>query len=370
MKYYIIAGERSGDLHGGNLVKALRKYDSQAQLRGFGGDEMQLAGVDVIVHYRDLAFMGFISLATSLFKIFGFLSRCKEDILQYKPDALILIDYGGFNLRIAKFAKAHGLKVFYYIPPKVWAWNQSRASKLKAYTDRVFCILPFELEFYKHYKLQADYVGNPVLDAIKGHQKDHNFLTRSGISKDKKLVALLPGSRKLELKLIVPLMAEVAVAAPQVQFVVATVNNLPSELYGAFKGKPNVKLIEGETYNLLSYADAAIVTSGTATLETALFKVPQVVVYKTSSLEYLIVKNLIKVNFISLVNLIADKEVVKEMIQQTANKDLVGSELQKLLNDTSYNSSMKTEYERLYSLLDTGSASENTARLIAKQMKL
>jgi lipid-A-disaccharide synthase len=329
---------------------------------------MQQAGVEITVHYRELAFMGFVSLVTSLYKIFGFLSRCKQDMLQFKPDAVILIDYGGFNLRMARFAKSHGLKVFYYIPPKVWAWNQSRAWKLKANVDHVFSILPFEMEFYKQYSLPADYVGNPVLDAIKAHLPDLNFLSRYGISKDKKLVALLPGSRKLELKLIVPLMAEIATANPNIQFVVAAVNNLTRDLYLPLRNLPNVKFVEGETYNLLGHADAAIVTSGTATLETALFKVPQVVVYKTSGLEYLIVKSLIKVKFISLVNLIANKEVVKEMIQHTASNELVGAELLKLLDDASYNNSMKMEYERLYTLLDTGSASENTARLITQHL--
>ncbi len=368
MKYYIIAGERSGDLHGGNLVRSLRKYDHHAELRGFGGEEMQQAGVNLSVHYRELAFMGFISIATSLFKIFKFISFCKKDILDFKPDAIILIDYGGFNLKIAMFAKSKGIPVLYYIPPKVWAWYQSRALKLKANVDRMFVILPFEKDFYKTYNFHVDYVGNPVLDAIKAFQSDSDFLSKHGITPDKKLVALLPGSRKIELNLIVPLMAEITEANKDVQFVVAAVSNLPRNLYHDLKGKSNVKFVEGETYDLLSHANAAIVTSGTATLETALFKVPQVVVYKTNTLEYFIASSLVKVKFISLVNLIAEKEVIRELIQTKATKQIVDEELQKLLNDQNYISSIRSDYENLHRVLDTGSASENTARLITDHL--
>jgi len=368
VKYYIIAGERSGDLHGGNLVRSLRKYDQHADLRGFGGEEMQQAGVQLSVHYRELAFMGFISLATSLFKIFKFISFCKKDILEFKPDAIILIDYGGFNLKIAIFAKSKGIPVFYYIPPKVWAWYQSRAWKLKANVDHMFVILPFEMDFYKTYDFHVDYVGNPVLDAIKAFQVNPQFMSKHGISSERKLVALLPGSRKIELKLIVPLMAGIAEANKEIQFVVASVSNLPGDLYHDLKGKSNVKFVEGETYDLLSHANAAIVTSGTATLETALFKVPQVVVYKTNAIEYFIANSLVQVEFISLVNLIAGKEVIREMIQSKATTRLLQAELQKLLEDQGYIDLIKAEYKNLYLMLDTGSASENTARLISGYM--
>ena len=368
MKYYIVAGERSGDLHGGNLVHALRKYDPAAELKGFGGDEMQRAGVVLSVHYRELAFMGFISLTTSLYKIFKFMSFCKRDVLAFKPDAVILIDYGGFNLKIARFAKSNGIPVLYYITPKVWAWYQSRAWKLKANVDRMFVILPFEKDFYKKYDFDVDYVGNPVVDAIKTHTLNPDFISKHGIAQDKKLVALLPGSRKIELKLIVPLMAEIAATNPNVQFVVASVSNLPGDLYNALKRKPNVKFVENETYDLLSYAHAAIVTSGTATLETALFKVPQVVVYKTNGLEYFIASSLVKVKYISLVNLIAGKEVIKELIQSNATPELLQTELHKLLNDAPCISSIKAEYEKLFHLLDTGSASDNTARLMTEHL--
>ncbi len=368
MKYYIIAGERSGDLHGGNLVKSLHRYDHHAELRGFGGEEMKLAGVKLSVHYRELAFMGFISLATSIFKIFKFISFCKKDILEFQPDAIILIDYGGFNLQIAKFAKQKGFTVFYYIPPKVWAWYQKRALQLKANVDRMFVILPFEKDFYKKYNWEVDYVGNPVLDAIKAFKPNQEFISTHGICVDKKLVALLPGSRKIELKLIVPLMAEIADANQEVQFIVAAVSNLSDSLYHALKGKSNVKFVEGETYDLLNHADAAIVTSGTATLETALFKVPQVVVYKTNMIEYFIASSLVQVKFISLVNLIAGKEVIREMIQRNAKKELLQVELRKLLHDQVYISSIQSAYENQYRLLDTGSASENTAQFISEYL--
>jgi len=369
VKYYIIAGERSGDLHGSNLVKSLKRLDPEACLKGFGGDEMQQVGVQLSVHYRELAFMGFVSLITSLFKIFQFISLCKKDILDFKPDAIILIDYGGFNLKIAQFARKKGIPVLYYIPPKVWAWYQSRAWKLKASVDRMFVILPFEKEFYRKYNFDVDYVGNPVLDAIKTFQPKIDFMARHGLSKERKIVALLPGSRKIELKLIVPLMAEIAAANKQVQFVVAAVSNLPRELYKALMGMDNVKFVEEETYDLLTHAQAAIVTSGTATLETGIFKVPQVVVYKTSGLEYTIANSLVAVEHISLVNLIAGKEVIRELIQSKATKEILQTELEKLLNDKEYVSVMRKEYENVYKTLDTGSASENTAFLITEFLK-
>lgn len=367
MKYYIIAGERSGDMHGGNLVKELRKRDAHAVLRGFGGDDMQQAGVELTVHYREMAFMGFLSLATSLFKIFRYIDRCKKDIIHFQPDVVILIDYGGFNLKIAQFARKKGIRVFYYITPKVWAWYQSRAIKLKEAVDRMFVILPFEKTFFKKYDYDVDYVGNPVLDAVKAFRPSPDFLIRHGLTAEKKIVALLPGSRKIELIRMVPLMAELVEACSEVQFVVAAVNNLPKELYDPIR-KQNVKFVEEETYDLLNHADAAVVTSGTATLETAIFKVPQVVVYKTGALEYRIATWLVKVKFISLVNLIADKEVIRELIQGEASREIALAELKKLLYDPAYRATIKSEYESIYRQLDTGSASENAARLMTEYL--
>ncbi len=368
MRYYIIAGERSGDLHGSNLVKELIKRDTKATFRGFGGEEMQGAGVNLFVHYSNLAFMGFQAVI-NFSKIASYMKKCKEDILQYKPDVLILIDYGGFNRRIAKFGKELGIKVFYYISPKVWAWRQDRAWSLKATVDKMFVILPFEKEFYKKYDFEVDYVGNPVLDAIKSFKPDPNFLSKNNIANERKIVAFLPGSRTLELKRIVPLMAEVVKQNPMCQFVVAAVDNLPPVLYDPLRKLKDVKFVYNDTYNLLANASAAIVTSGTATLETALLKVPQIVVYKAGTLEFLIVKMIIKVKFISLVNLIADREVVKEFIQSEANPSNLQNELRSLLEDFSYRKKVMDGYDSIYKTLDTGSASENAAQLMTGYLK-
>lgn len=369
MRYYIIAGERSGDLHGGNLVKALHQQDTNAIFRGFGGEHMQEAGVDLLVHYKDLAFMGFVEVLTNLTKISRYIGRCKEDILQFKPDVIVLIDYGGFNRRIARFGKKVGIKVFYYIPPKVWAWRQSRALDLKQNVDRLFVILPFEKPFFKKFDWDVDYVGNPVLDAVKAHEPDNEFLVRHNIDSQESFVALLPGSRRQELNTIVPLMVDVAKRFPDTQFAVAAVNNLDQVMYGGLKDLPNVKFVFEDTYNLLLYAKAAIVTSGTATLETALFRVPQIVVYKTSFITYTVVKWIIQVPYISLVNLIADKEVVKEMIQGDANPEKVSHELNELLNNALYRNNMLKNYDNIINILDTGSASQNTARLMTGYLK-
>jgi len=370
MKFYLIAGERSGDLHGGNLINALKNHQPSASFRGFGGEYMQGAGMDVVVHYRELAFMGFAEVLANLGTISRKLKQCREDIVKYKPDVVILIDYAGFNLRIAKFAKQYHVKVFWYISPKVWAWNQSRALKLKANVDRMFVILPFEKAFFKKYDWNVDYVGNPVLDAVKAHHPDENFLSKNNLNKDAALVALLPGSRKQEVIRIIPLMAGVASQLPHAQFGLATVSNLSEDLYAPLKKLSNVRFINDATYGLLTYAHAAIVTSGTATLETALFKVPQVVVYKTSTFSYRIAKMAIKVPFISLVNLIAEREVVKELIQQHASEEKTLNEIKKILEDANYREAMLKGYDDIIKTLDTGSASENTARLMIKYLEL
>jgi lipid-A-disaccharide synthase len=369
MKFYLIAGERSGDLHGGNLIRQLKQLEPTAHFRGFGGDYMHEAGMQEVVHYRELAFMGFAEVLANLRTISKRIEQCKKDILTYKPDVIILIDYAGFNMRIAKFAKQKGIRVFWYISPKVWAWNQNRALKLKMYVDRMFVILPFEKQFFKKFDWDVDYVGNPVLDAIKVHKGSTDFKNTHGIDSNKKIVALLPGSRHQELKKIIPLMAGVATKLPDIQFVVASVTNLKRELYHDLKYLSNVKFVNDASYDLLSVADAAIVTSGTATLETALFKVPQVVVYKTSGITYSIAKFLIKIRFISLVNLIADREVVKEMIQDDASVDNVSAEVLKILNDQHYRTAMVTNYNEIFRTLDTGSASENAARLMVQYLK-
>jgi lipid-A-disaccharide synthase len=368
-KLYFVAGERSGDLHGGNLIAALKSRSPDLVCVGFGGDQMEKSGMRVTSHYRELAFMGFAEVLANLNTISKKIKQCKQEILEFKPDVVVLIDYAGFNLRIAKFARENGFKVFWYISPKVWAWNQSRAKKLKANIDRMFVILPFEKDFFQKFNWKVDYVGNPVLDAVKAHRVDEDFLAKNKLSSDKPLIALLPGSRKQELKEIVPLMAQVAQGMRTMQFAVATVDNLDQQLYQPLRDLTNVSFFQGETYDLLSYASAAIVTSGTATLETALFKVPQIVVYRTSFLSYSIAKNLIRVPFISLVNLIADREVVKEMIQQKANTNDVSAELNLILSDKQYRKKIIDGYEEIRIALDTGSASENTAMLMLHDLK-
>lgn len=365
MKYYIIAGERSGDLHGSNLIRALKKYDPATAFFGFGGDQMQESGLEVSVHYKDLAFMGLKEFIVNLYKILLILKKCKGDILSFKPDVVILIDYGGFNRKIAAFCKKRSIKVFYYIPPKVWAWRQNRAWSLKANVDRLFVILPFEKSFFKQkVDWEVDYVGNPVLDAVKAHKANVNFASDHNLTDPTKLIALLPGSRAQELKRIIPVMAEVVRMNPQLQFAVAAVSNLDKSFYAALSGLANVKYIYEATYDLLKMSQAAIVTSGTATLETALFNVPQVVVYKTSSLNYFIGKRVVKVPFISLVNLIANREVVKEFLQDMCTPTNVANELNRLISNDEYRAFVMQGNTEVYKILDIGSASDNAARLM------
>ncbi len=369
MRYYIIAGERSGDLHGSNLVKAIRRYDSDAVFRGLGGEYLQKEGVELFVHYREFAVMGFFEVLTSLVRISGYLRKCGKDLLAFKPDVIILIDYAGFNRQMARFARKRKIKVFYYITPKVWAWNQSRAYALKATVDRMFVILPFEKDFYKKFDWEVDYVGNPVLDAVRAHKRDTSFLSRNRLNGSATLIALLPGSRKQEVQRILPVMKEVAANFPELLFAVATVNNLDGALYDVLAQLPNVRLVKEDTYNLLLNAHAAIVTSGTATLETALFRVPEIVVYKTDGFSYAVAKSVIKVGFISLVNLIAGKEVVKELIQHDASLAKISAELRSILSDTSYRNKMLENYDSIIKLLDTGSASENAAKLMVNYLR-
>ncbi len=364
MKYYIIAGERSGDLHASNLVRAIKSHDDNAQFKGFGGDYMSDAGVHLTVHYRELAFMGIAEVLSNLNKISKLSKVCKDDILAFAPDVVILVDYGGFNTRIAKFARKNNLKVYFYITPKVWAWYQRRALTLKANVDRMFVILPFERDFYKKFDWEVDYVGNPVLDAIKQHRTDKTFMQRNSFAEGKPLVALLPGSRKQELLKILPVMAACARRLQNYQFAVATVDNLDPDLYNPLKDLPNVRFIQNDTYNLLQHATSAVVTSGTATLETALLKVPQVVVYVTSWLTYKLGRTFITVKYLSLVNLIADKPVVTELIQDEANAERLVSEVRRITEDEKARAQILADYDKLYKTLDIGSASENAGRLM------
>jgi lipid-A-disaccharide synthase len=362
MKYYLIAGERSGDLHASNLMKAILKEDAAAEFRYFGGDYMQAVGGKLVVHYSSMAFMGFLEVIKNLTAIRGYLKRCKADIQAFRPDAIILVDYAGFNLRIAKFAKSAGFKAFYYISPKIWAWNQKRALKVKASVDYMFAILPFEVDFYKKFDFQkVSYVGNPVLEAVQNHVPDDQFLKNNGLSDvSKSLIAILPGSREQELKKILPDLIEAMKMNPENHYLVAGVRNLPEHLYDGVKDLPNTTLIFDNTYDLLAACKAAIVTSGTATLETALWNVPQIVVYKSSWLSITIGRHVIKVDYISLVNLIMDKAVIPELIQDDCNPQRISEELQKIIESP-------TDYTDLRARIGTKIASQETAKgLIAK----
>ncbi len=371
MRYYIIAGEASGDLHGANLMKELNKLDTSAQFRVWGGDLMQEEGAELVKHYRDLAFMGFTEVIQNLRTILGNISFCKKDLVANKPDVLILIDYPGFNLRIAEFAHALGIKVFYYISPQIWAWKQSRVHKIKKYVDRMFVILPFEKEFYSRFGMEVDFVGHPLLDSLE--QKRATFLScekfhqQYGLS-EKPIVAILPGSRKQEIRSMLPIMLSVIDSFPEYQFVVAGAPSLPEEFYREFIKDSGVKLISGITYELVANSKAALVTSGTATLETALLRTPEVVCYKGGKISYTIARSLIKVKYISLVNLIMDRLVVTELIQDQLNKENLLKELQSLLEPAT-GIKLRKDYDELILKLGGTGASRNTAELMIKYLQ-
>lgn len=365
MKYYIIAGEASGDLHASNLMKELKVLDAHASFRCWGGDLMKAQGADIVKHYQDLAFMGFTEVLMNLRTILKNIDFCKKDIMHYKPDVVILVDYPGFNLRIAKFAKAAGLKVFYYISPQIWAWKQSRVYKIKRTVDKMFVILPFEKEFYQRFDYKVDFVGHPLLDAIANVPE---YLKPLDINTNKPVIALLPGSRKQEIAVMLPLMLTMQKYYPDYQFVIAGAPSQKPEFYQTFTGGHNVKIVFNQTYQLLKQAEAALVTSGTATLETALFGVPEVVCYKAGSISYAIAKQLVKVKYISLVNLIMDKEIVKELIQGELNENNLKTELDKLLNPSTRNKIVQNYTELKHKLGGTG-ASGKTAALMIDYLK-
>ncbi|HEY0053870.1 MAG TPA: lipid-A-disaccharide synthase [Pedobacter sp.] len=369
MKYYIIAGEASGDLHGANLMKALKKEDENAQFRFLGGDLMLAQGGDLVKHYSEMAFMGFVEVLFNIRSIFKNLKQTKTDLLVNKPDALILIDFPGFNLKIAQFAKANDIKVFYYISPKVWAWNQKRVLKIQKVVDKMFCILPFEVDFYKSWGMEVDYVGNPLLDAIADFTPNEKFRLEQNLN-EKAIIALLPGSRKQEVEKILPDMLSAVAQFPNYQFVIAGVSTFTEEYYADFIDEEDVSVVYNETYNLLSNAKAAIVTSGTATLETALLDVPQVVVYKANAISIAIARRLVKIRFISLVNLIMDKAVVKELIQEDCNTQSLTDELNLILHNPVYRSQMLIDYQQLAEKIGEPGASEKTAGLIIESLKI
>jgi lipid-A-disaccharide synthase len=366
MRYYIIAGEKSGDMHGSRLIQALRKLDKQASFRGWGGNYMKLAGAKLVVHYQEMAIMG-LNIFRSLRKLVEYLQYCKKDILQFKPDAVILIDYGGFNLRIAKFAKLQGLKVFYYIPPKVWAWNSSRVQQLQAYTDHIFTIFPFEKDFYAKYNCQhVTYVGNPSVEEVALYQEQDARPSLDTVSQP--IIALLPGSRAQEVTRMLPMMLAVVRSLQGYPFIVAAVSELPQELYQSAIETPGVQLVYDQPYAILSCAHAVIVTSGTATLEAALLKVPQVVVYQTDHLTYFIAKHLVKLPYISLVNILAGKEVVRELIQhQLTTKNLLKA-MEEILHNTSFRQTQLADYQTISDKLGYKKASNHTAQSIISML--
>lgn len=365
MKYYIIAGEASGDLHASNLMRELKKLDSEASFRCWGGDLMKAQGAELVKHYRDLAFMGFTEVLMNIRTIFKNIDFCKSDILLHKPDVLILVDYPGFNLRIAEFAKAQGIKVFYYISPQIWAWKQSRVHKIKRVVDKMFVILPFEKDFYGKFDYNVDFVGHPLLDAVEGQMIDGSGWD---IPTDKPVIALLPGSRKQEIDTMLPLFLEQKKHYPSYQFVIAGAPSQSKEYYQSFIKDKDVRIVYNRTYQLLQRAEAALVTSGTATLETALFNVPEVVCYKGGAVSYMIAKQLIKVKYISLVNLIMDREIVKELIQNELNEKNLKAELDKLLNIDSREQLLR-DYSELRSKLGGAGASQKAAKLMISYLK-
>lgn len=376
MKYYIISGEASGDLHGSNLIKALHQQDPEAEIRCWGGDLMQAAGATLVKHYRDLAFMGFAEVVKNLPTIFQNIKFCKEDIVRFQPDVLVLIDYPGFNLRIAEWGKAKGYRIAYYISPQVWAWKANRVKKMKKSIDQMLCILPFEKDYYKdNWNWDVTYVGHPLVEVIETKiQEPPTFpqLTNTSTPNSKpqtpntKLIALLPGSRKQEIAKKLPIMLEVAKSFPKEVFAVAQAPGLDDSFYAPFLAAyQNVLTVRNQTYDLLLQSKAALVTSGTATLETALFGVPEVVCYKGSSISYQIAKRLIKIKFISLVNLIMDKEVVKELIQDALTTENLVRELDLLLNDENRRQELAADYSLLKQKLAAGGkASSKAAEII------
>ncbi len=363
MKYYLLAGEASGDLHGANLIRALKDADPKADFRYFGGDRMAAEGGSLSKHIAELAFMGFIEVLANLRTIFRNMSFAKQDILDYKPDALILIDFPGFNLKIAEFAKKNGIRVFYYISPKVWAWNQKRVLKIRKVVDHMFCILPFEVGFYREWEMDVDYIGNPLMDAIEAHSPDPEFLRNNRLS-NHPIVALLPGSRKQEIERILPVMVRTAALFPGHQFVIAGAPNFDPSYYQRFLNGQQFIVVFNATYDLLKHSQAAIVASGTATLETALLNTPQVVVYKAAPVSIAIARLVIKIRFISLVNLIMDREVVKELIQSECTPETIAKELNRLLPESPDRGKMLADYRELAERVGPAGASGRAADLI------
>jgi lipid-A-disaccharide synthase len=370
LKYYIIAGEASGDLHAANLVKELKAKDTAFEGKAWGGDLLKAEGLQLVKHYRELAFMGFAEVISNIRTIFKNIEFCKKDILAYKPDALILVDYPGFNMRIAAFAKKQGIKVIYYISPQVWAWKQSRVHALKRDVDRMLVILPFEKEFYHKFNYKVDFTGHPLLDAIKFDKAGNGQRWRQKNSlDDRKIIALLPGSRKQEITTMLPLMLSVQKDFTEYNFVIAGAPSVEAEFYKQHTAESETKIVYNQTYELLANSYAALVTSGTATLETALYNVPEVVCYKGSLISYHIARKLIKIKYISLVNLIMDDNIVTELIQENLNKETLKRELDRIINDQQIRTKMLEDYKLLREKLGGSGASAKAASIIINELQ-
>jgi len=370
VKYYLIAGEASGDLHGSNLMKAIKKNDPDAEFRYLGGDLMQLQGGSLLKHFREMPSMGF-DVLMHLRTVLKNMKSCKLDILQWQPDVLILIDYAGFNLRIAKFAHKNKIKVFYYISPKVWAWHESRVKKLKLYIDKLFVIFPFEIEYFRKFQIEAEYFGNPLIDStndFKFRKEEFKSFKENNKLDNRPILALLPGSRKGEINRILPVMIKAVKDLKEFQILIAGSQAIKEKLYNKIIKNNDIKIVFGQTYNLVSHARLAVVTSGTATLETALLKTPEVVVFKTTLINYLIGKSLVKIHFFSLVNLIKNREVVKEFLQLNLLRK-IKTEVEKLLHDNDYRQSMLKDFDEIESMLGQPGVSDRIAKRMTGLLK-
>jgi len=363
MKYYLIAGEASGDLHASNLMKEIMILDTNAEFRYWGGDLMQQQGGILVKHYHDLAFMGFVEVIINLRTIIGNLEFCKKDIKQFRPDVVILIDYPGFNLRMSKYVKSLHIPVFYYISPQLWAWNSLRVKTIRRYVDKMFVILPFEKEFYRKFQFPVEFTGHPLMDVINPRMKlseRETFIKNNNLD-NRPIIALLPGSREQEIRTILQIMLNAIPAFPDYQFVIAAAPSIPAAFYEEVIENHKVGIVFKQTYDLLHLSEAALVTSGTATLETALMLVPQVVCYKGNPLSYLIARQIVKVNYISLVNLIMNRMIVTELIQSNLNKSNLVSELKKILTDPKTRETIHADYLDLKQKLGGEGASANAA---------
>ena len=372
MKYYIIAGEASGDLYGSNLIKEIKKIDSKATFRAWGGDLMNLEDVKLVRHYKDHNYMGFAEVIWNLRTILKNITFCKEDIKKYNPDALILIDFPGFNMRIAKYFNKSSFPILYYIAPQVWAWKEKRVELIKKYVDSLYVILPFEKEFFKKHGIETTYHGHPLLEHIINFKKDKstpklNFIKTNNLNPKRPIIALIPGSRKQEIIKKLPIMLNaISVYTKEYNIVIAGMN-IHNDIYQNITSKYNVNIVYEDTYNLLNQSNFALVTSGTATLETAFFNVPQVVCYKANWISYSIAKSLVKIKFISLVNLILDYESVKELIQNDLNNIKLKEELRKIIN-MSHSNSIKNDYKKLISKCKGEDVSKNIAQSMLKTL--